>query len=112
MSTKIDPTGDNLQENLLGSNSKKSQFDGVEGSDTKIDSRKPSFYTDRSELRQEENKKFWFKPNLLEDASKGVMRKLMLISGVCICFIVIEIIGGCISGSLAILSDAAHLASD
>ena len=40
------------------------------------------------------------------------MRKLVLVSMVCIVFMAIEIIGGVIASSLALLSDAAHLFSD
>ena len=101
-----------IRENLLSAKKNETQFDGTERSDDSHRSRKPSYYTDRTELIQEENKKFWFKPSLLEDASKGVLRKLILISLVCVFFIAVEIIGGTIAGSLAILSDAAHLASD
>ena len=41
-----------------------------------------------------------------------VQRRLKLASILCLLFLVSEIVGGLISGSLAVLSDAAHLFSD
>ncbi|XP_071966285.1 proton-coupled zinc antiporter SLC30A2-like [Antedon mediterranea] len=43
---------------------------------------------------------------------RTVRRKLIYASVVCLSFIVIEIIGGLLAGSLSILTDAAHLFSD
>ena len=40
------------------------------------------------------------------------MRKLAIVVIICFGFMIIEIIGGIISGSLAILTDAAHMLSD
>lgn len=40
------------------------------------------------------------------------MKKLMLVSALCIAFMVIEVIGGAIAHSMAIMTDAAHLLSD
>ena len=42
----------------------------------------------------------------------GVIRKLVCVSVICVIFMTAEIIGGIISGSLAIMTDAAHLLSD
>mgnify|MGYP000966241981 CR=1 FL=1 len=47
-----------------------------------------------------------------EEQSNAAMKKLFWVSLVCICFMVLEVIGGILSESLAILSDAAHLLSD
>ncbi len=44
--------------------------------------------------------------------SKGAMKKIIVSSLICVFFMIIEIIGGIVSGSLAILSDAAHMLSD
>lgn len=41
-----------------------------------------------------------------------VLRRLYTATILCSCFIVVEVAGGLISGSLAILSDAAHLFAD
>eukprot|EP00573_Skeletonema_grethae_P000683 CAMPEP_0201686486 /NCGR_PEP_ID=MMETSP0578-20130828/914_1 /ASSEMBLY_ACC=CAM_ASM_000663 /TAXON_ID=267565 /ORGANISM="Skeletonema grethea, Strain CCMP 1804" /LENGTH=407 /DNA_ID=CAMNT_0048170549 /DNA_START=29 /DNA_END=1252 /DNA_ORIENTATION=- len=41
-----------------------------------------------------------------------VLRKLKTASSLCFVFFLIEVIGGLLSGSLAVLSDAAHLAAD
>lgn len=46
------------------------------------------------------------------DVAKGVMKQLMCVSILCISFMVVEIVGGYLAGSLAIMSDAAHLLSD
>ena len=40
------------------------------------------------------------------------MRKLMFVTAMCTFFMLCEIVGGYISGSLAIMTDAAHLLSD
>lgn len=41
-----------------------------------------------------------------------VVRKLKTASFLCFAFFVVEVVGGLLSGSLAVLSDAAHLAAD
>ena len=48
----------------------------------------------------------------LDNISRGVMLKLIGASIVGVIFLATEITGGLISGSLAILSDAAHMFSD
>ena len=40
------------------------------------------------------------------------MKKLMIVSILCLCFMIIEVIGGSIAHSMAIMTDAAHLLSD
>lgn len=40
------------------------------------------------------------------------MRKLFFVSIICFCFMILEVIGGYISGSIAIMVDAAHMFSD
>jgi len=55
---------------------------------------------------------FWYKADEHEDVSKNVLKKLCIVTGVCLLFISVEITGGLMSQSLAILSDAAHLFSD
>jgi zinc transporter 2 len=47
----------------------------------------------------------------MEDG-KRAMKKLFFVSIICFLFMAAEFAGGIISGSLAILSDAAHLFSD
>mmetsp|Transcript_33092 Transcript_33092/g.32225 ORF Transcript_33092/g.32225 Transcript_33092/m.32225 type:complete len:178 (-) Transcript_33092:1142-1675(-) len=44
--------------------------------------------------------------------SKSAMSKLLIITCVCFCFMGIEIIGGYIANSIAIMTDAAHMLSD
>ena len=56
----------------------------------------------------EKDKKFLRK---IEDG-KRAMKKLLFVSIICFLFMAAEFAGGIISGSLAILSDAAHLFSD
>ena len=47
-----------------------------------------------------------------DEENAVVVRKLCWVSVVCLTFMTAEIIGGYISGSLAIMTDAAHLLSD
>ncbi len=44
--------------------------------------------------------------------SNRAIRKLMCVTAVCFMFMIIELVGGILSGSLAILTDAAHQLSD
>jgi zinc transporter 2 len=46
------------------------------------------------------------------DASSSVLRRLHLAAVLCGIFLIVEVIGGTLSGSLAVLSDAAHLVAD
>lgn len=48
----------------------------------------------------------------LEEVNHKIIRKLMKVSLFCFTFMTIEFIGGWIAGSLAIMTDAAHLLSD
>jgi Co/Zn/Cd efflux system component len=48
----------------------------------------------------------------LQFQNKNVMRKLLFVSFICLLFMLCEMVGGIISGSLAILTDAAHMFSD
>lgn len=52
--------------------------------------------------------------DMSEDAIRrqGVLRRLYQASFLCTCFIIVEVTGGLIAHSLAILSDAAHLFAD
>ena len=47
-----------------------------------------------------------------EKQNKAAMRKLLTVSFVSVFFIVAQLIGGYMSGSIAIFTDTAHLASD
>lgn len=44
--------------------------------------------------------------------NEETLRKLWIVSGICLVFMTIEIIGGYLANSIAIMSDAAHLLSD
>lgn len=48
----------------------------------------------------------------VEHATKRVMFKLLLVSIVCTILMIAEVVGGILAGSLAIMTDAAHLFSD
>jgi len=48
----------------------------------------------------------------MENITKGVLCKLFVASFIALLFLIGEVVGGLISGSLAILSDAAHMFSD
>jgi zinc transporter 2 len=43
---------------------------------------------------------------------RQVLRRLQIATALCLTFMVVEVVGGLIAGSLAILSDAAHLSAD
>lgn len=53
-------------------------------------------------------------PILIENtaANEDTLRKLWLVSAICLVFMAIEVTGGYLAGSIAIMSDAAHLFSD
>ncbi len=44
--------------------------------------------------------------------NEETLRKLWIVSAICLVFMIIEIIGGYMASSIAIMSDAAHLLSD
>jgi zinc transporter 2 len=46
------------------------------------------------------------------EGQKSAIKKLIIVSIICSLFMAAEVVGGIISGSLAILSDAAHMLSD
>lgn len=48
----------------------------------------------------------------MENVTKTVMVKLLIASVIALIFLIAEVVGGVLSGSLAILSDAAHMFSD
>ena len=48
----------------------------------------------------------------IKDTSSSSIRKLVIVSLICLLFMAAEIVGGIISDSIAILADAAHLLSD
>jgi len=48
----------------------------------------------------------------MENVNKEVLSKLFAASAIALVFLLVEAAGGVISGSLAILSDAAHMFSD
>lgn len=47
-----------------------------------------------------------------EEHRREVLRKLKTASLLCLAFFVVEVVGGLLAGSLAVLSDAAHLSAD
>ena len=56
-----------------------------------------------------ENDKIFLKN---QEKSFRAMRKLLFVACICLLFMVIEYVGGAISHSLAILTDASHMLSD
>ena len=52
------------------------------------------------------------KSSQIQSKSEETLTKLFIVSVLCLIFMVIEFIGGYIAGSIAIMSDAAHLFSD
>ena len=51
-------------------------------------------------------------PNNDQDRNKTAWYKLITVLCMCFCFMIAEVIGGIIAGSIAIQTDAAHMASD
>lgn len=54
----------------------------------------------------------WYNPKIIQDTSKGVKTKLLIITSLCIIFMLVEAIGAYISNSIAIFTDVVHLFSD
>jgi zinc transporter 2 len=48
----------------------------------------------------------------MTDSTDNAIRKMLIISAICLFFLLTELVGGIIANSLAIISDAAHLFSD
>ena len=46
------------------------------------------------------------------DERKQVLRRLLVATALCSFFLIVEVVGGLLAGSLAVLSDAAHLFAD
>lgn len=46
------------------------------------------------------------------DERKEVLNRLLIATGLCSFFLIVEVVGGILAGSLAVLSDAAHLFAD
>jgi Co/Zn/Cd efflux system component len=47
-----------------------------------------------------------------EQQRRNVLKRLKVAASLCLCFMIVEVIGGYLAGSLAIMSDAAHLFAD
>lgn len=73
-------------------------------------SRKFSNYTESVIDLDEKN--VWYNADLMADVTKGVKARLCAVACICFLFICIEITGGILADSLAILADAAHLMCD
>jgi zinc transporter 2 len=76
--------------------------DHLQSSTTAVSVREAENLSDESDLSSEDK----------SGESQYIIRKLVIISGICVLFMIIEIIGGYIADSIAILSDALHLLSD
>ena len=46
------------------------------------------------------------------DERKQVLQRLLIATALCSFFLIVEVVGGLLAGSLAVLSDAAHLFAD
>ncbi|XP_067631851.1 proton-coupled zinc antiporter SLC30A2 isoform X1 [Eurosta solidaginis] len=53
-----------------------------------------------------------FNANLRSKSAQDAKFKIVLAISLCCIFMIVEFLGGCMAGSLAIMADAAHLASD
>lgn len=67
-----------------------------------------NFNTEQSETRSP----LLHKDNDEVKRQNMVMRRLKIASALCLTFLIVEVIGGYLAGSLAVLSDAAHLLAD
>jgi zinc transporter 2 len=65
----------------------------------------------KNSYNDEEENHIYNIPDLSKDKEKA-LKKLLIVSIICIVFMLTEVIGGVLSGSLAIMTDAAHLFSD
>ena len=63
-------------------------------------------------LTKEDEEDLWYDESRVKDIAGGVKKRLLIIMAICSTFICAEVIGGIISGSLAILADASHLGCD
>ena len=50
--------------------------------------------------------------DVTQESTKEPIKKLLIVCGLCVFFMVVEIVGGFIANSLAIMTDAAHMLSD
>ena len=66
---------------------------------------------EEKDFNSENHRRLYSLPDV-EHINKFVMCKLLTVSVVCLILMIIEIIGGFLAGSLAIMTDAAHLFSD
>lgn len=55
-----------------------------------------------SDVGPNDGERLWYRADILHDVSQGVLRKLIIVSIVCITFIIVEIVGGVLANSLAI----------
>ncbi len=55
---------------------------------------------------------FRLRKEQLKDNNKKAMKKLLTVASVSVFFIIVQTIGGIMSGSIAIFTDTAHLLSD
>lgn len=84
---------------------------GVPNPISKPKSTKTHIYaTSVSKLENEQY--YWYNPDIMDDVSKGVKARLCAVASICFLFICIEITGGILADSLAILADATHLFCD
>jgi hypothetical protein len=59
----------------------------------------PKRNSDRKFSDIENMDRYWYSPDLMHDVSQGVLKKLILVSLVCVTFITVEIIGGVMANS-------------
>jgi zinc transporter 2 len=59
----------------------------------------PKRKADRKFSDIENMDRYWYSPDLMHDVSQGVLRKLIIVSFVCVTFITVEIIGGVMANS-------------
>jgi solute carrier family 30 (zinc transporter), member 2 len=84
-----------------------------------IESQKEGYVSESSEddsdlepLAVEDDENQYYQLDLIKEPGKGAKFRLFTVCFLCLTFMAIECVGGYIAGSIAIMSDAAHLVSD
>jgi zinc transporter 2 len=88
----------------------KAQIENIESQKEGYVSESSGDETDYREPEDPESQ--YYKMDMIKDPSPGAKVKLILVCALCIIFMTVECVGGYIAGSVAIMSDAAHLMSD
>jgi zinc transporter 2 len=84
---------------LIDGKNNSSTQDGHHGHSHAKVAEAPKRKADRKFSDIENMDRYWYSPDLMHDVSQGVLRKLIIVSFVCVTFITVEIIGGIMANS-------------